>query len=148
MAAIVVGCHRLAVSSRRSDGEEIAATGFGKSVVLDEGVGGLADGTYDIVNDAVCTVGCSEVVDLMESTIECRADELCHASIYDDELFLGAVLNIKYAREKCSHLSDNSSAELEVKLLALTQLQVVGEGGEVGVEIGNGMAVGILVVDA
>ena len=84
----------------------------------------------------------------MQRSVKSWAKQLGHACINDDKLSFLRLLDIKAACDERTALADDCSAELEVKMLAGTQLQVLGVCLEVGFEVWNRMLVRIFVVDS
>ena len=145
-AAVVLGCHGLAVGSGRADGEEVSAAGRGQENVAGKDVGRLADGSYDVVGDSGFGSCGREVVDVVAGIVEGWTDEICHAGIDNDELLLAPLLDVEHTGEQRAHLCYHGAAEFEVQLLTFTQLQPACEGGEISLEVGDGVCRRCLVV--
>lgn len=100
-AHVVAGCHRLTISTCRTDGDEVAATGERERIIMGKHVGGLAHGAYDIVgfNGLSVAMRC-EVLYLMVSTIEGRSDQVGHACVEDDKLLVAVLLDKHYSADE------------------------------------------------
>ena len=146
LVAIVVRCHDLAIGSSRADGDEVATMGGIEVDGLTKHIGTLAHGTHDIIGH-LGLVG-RNVFDAVIGAIEGRTDELGHAAINDGKAFAGAFLNIQYARDETTALGYDATAKLEVNGLACLHAEVLAEGVEVGMEVGDVLVVGVSVVDA
>ena len=146
-------------SSRgRADFDDVAALCLGEKVVLNEDIGGLADGPHHVVGvaevflleDRLGTVThlAREVHNLVIGSVKGRTDEFRETGIDDDELLLRAFLDIEDFREERPHLSHDGTPQLEVKLLAFTQLEILLEDVEIGCKVGNRMVARVIIVDA
>ena len=144
--AIVLRCHDFAIGTGRADGDEVATVGGVEVDGLAKHVGALTHGTYYIVG-YLGLVG-RDVLDAVIGTIEGRTDELGHTAINNGKALAGALLYIEHARDKATTLCHDATAELEVYGLTGLHVEVFAEGLEVGVEVGDGLVVGVTVVDA
>ena len=124
----------------------MAARGERQGAVLGKDVAALTDGAHHVI-DLAAFLG-REVLNLVAGSVEGGADEVGHTGVDDDKLLDGALLDVEHSADERATLAHDGSAQLEVELLTGTQLQIALEGGEVGFQIGQGMSVGVFVVDA
>ena len=146
MAAVVLRGHDFAIGTGRADGDEVATMGGIEVDGFAKHVGTLAYGAYDIVGH-LGLVG-RDVLDAVIGLIQGRADEVGHAGINDSEALAGALLDIKHARDKATALGYDATTQFEVYGLSRLYAEVLTEGVEVAVEVGDVLVVGVTIVDA
>ena len=146
LAAVVPGGHNFAIGACRADGYQVAPAHGVQVDGLAEDVGRLAHGADDIIRLHGGIGG--DVFYLVIGLVEGGAYEVGHACVEDGELLLGALLDVEDAGDEGAALAHDGASQLEVQRLVGPQLEVVGVGLEVGPEVGHGLAVGVLVVDA
>lgn len=78
----------------------------------------------------------------MVGIVQGRADEFRKACIDNEETLRDAFLHVKHTGNERTALCHYATTQFEVKGLTLAQTQVVGEGLEVGLEVGDGVGVG------
>ena len=118
---------------------------LGQQDVFVEGVGRLADGTYHIILH-ICLLAV-EVDDFVVGIVEGRADEFRETCIDDGELFDGILLHVEHLGDEGTALCYNGTAQLEVNGLSGTHLQMLLIHSEVVLEVGDGVALRIFVVN-
>ena len=100
-------------------------------------IAALADGTYHVVGvERSLLVAPCDVDNLMNGLIESGAYQLGHAGIDDSNVVAYCLLDIEAAGNESATLCTEGSSQLEVQLLAGTQVEIVLERAEICLEIG------------
>lgn len=148
--AVVLAGHYLSVCPGTAEDDDITALRIRHGVALYEHIAALADGTHYIIGLLTRFVACfgRKVLRLMETSIHGRAYEICHSGVDDDELLVDALFDVQHPGNKTATLCHHGTTELEMQLLPRFEMQQTFEGGEIALEIGDGMRLGIVVVDA
>ena len=135
------------LGSCRAHGYEIAAMSSRQLLVGTEAVARLTYGTYHIIFFYRLPGSCSDILNHMVGLIECRTYQIGHTGIDYHKLFGETLLNIKYAGDERTTLGHYRAPELKVKLLAISQLEARAKGIEVAGKVGDGIGVGMIVVN-
>ena len=146
VSEVVAGGHGLAVGAAGSDRDEVAPAGGGEKDVLSETVGGFAYRSHDIVAGEWPVGG--QVFDVVPGLVEGGTQEVVHAGIDDDEILVLPFLHVENPGDEAAALGNQRTSEFEVYLLTGERAKMLAEGGEVAFEVGNGVEVRMLVVNA
>ena len=113
---------------------------------LDKYIARLADRAYNVVGFLALVA--AQVLNGMESLIEGRADEVCHACVYDGKLLVCGLFDIEYTCNQAATLPHDGPSQFEMELLVRSQIQMLAVGLEIVCKMGNRHFVRMLVVDA
>ena len=84
----------------------------------------------------------------MVRTVESRTDQVVHSGIHHQEVAVLPFLHIKDLSDERAALGDQGTSRFDVDGLVRTVPEVVVDGHEPGLEVGDRIAVRIVVVDA
>ena len=148
--AVVLARHNLTVSPGTAEHDNVATLGAGHTVTFDKHIATLTNGADDVVGlfAALSSDGCGEVFRLVKTAVHGRPHKVGHSGIDDDELLVDALFDVQHPGNKTATLCHHGTTELEMQLLPRFEMQQTFEGGEIALEIGDGMRLGIVVVDA
>ena len=96
-AAIIAGGHGLAISSGRTESNEVAAQGRGQEFVTAEHVAALADRSHDVVGleRSLGARSGGEVFREMVRAVHGGSDKVREACIYNDEFAAAAFFHVE-----------------------------------------------------
>ena len=79
--------------------------------------------------------------------IQCRTYEVSHAGVDDGKSLANSFLDVDHTCNQRPALSHDSPAQLKMKLLSVTELQMIMEKCEIRIEISYRMLVGIIIIN-
>ena len=98
LTAVIARSHNFTISPCRTEGDKVTTLHAIQINGLTKYIGRLADGSYYIIslNRRIR----SDILYFMERLVECRTNQIRHASIQDGKLLVGTLLHIKYLRNQ------------------------------------------------